>query len=156
MTRFISGLLVLLSHATFGQATHEWTYNHQLPRPAATTAINSLDASPVKQPAATTGFHTVRVILPSKAVCRQKVSTFFLVTIPDTLVSQQTSTPQEPAIIDNPATNASSPKTGFTAGEIMAGTGSDVLELLLKTPGRLTSYLGSTQNTGLPVTSFLP
>jgi hypothetical protein len=65
------------------------------------------------------------VIIPSKTVCQQRVSTFFIVTTPDTLLEQPV---REPA----PAANTT-PKPGYS---IPAG-GTDMLELQLKTPGRI-------------------
>ncbi|MBO9561878.1 MAG: hypothetical protein J7621_03855, partial [Niastella sp.] len=80
--------------------------------------------------------HTVQVIIPSKTVCRQRINTFFIVAIPDTLLDQS---------IAQPGKSVTTKLTGATniqVNNINIGGGADELELLLKTPGRVTNNTG--------------
>lgn len=133
MLRLMYALFILINNFAFGQTTNSFAVKTQAAHDA-TTARGFIDSNPAK-PSAITGSYTAKVIIPSKSVCRQRVSTFFIVTIPDTLIGQPAK--ELTITIAIPAREASTGNTSFTINGIHAGAGSDVLELLLKTPGRI-------------------
>ena len=132
MSRFIFFLLILANNSVIGQTINGLAVSTQAAH-YTTTVRELIDSNPAK-PSTITGSYTVKVIIPSKTVCRQKVSTFFILTVPDTLIGQPI---KELTAIAIPAREASTGTTSFTIPGIQAGAGSDVMELLLKTPGRI-------------------
>lgn len=138
MSRFIIFLLILINNSVIGQSINGFVVRTQTATPVyATTGRNLTDSGPVRQLSHTnTTIHTAKVIIFSKGICKQSVSLFFIVNIPDTLVNQPTTAATKDAatIPTREARNAPvSP-----AENITTGGGSDYWELLLKTPGRLT------------------
>lgn len=76
-------------------------------------------------------YHTVQIIIPSKTVCRQRITTFFIVATPDTLFDQLI------AQVAKPVTPKITVATNIQVNDINIGSGADELELLLKTPCRV-------------------
>lgn len=137
MSRFIFLLFILTTNSAIGQTNGLVKLTKTTP--AYGIAIsNFADTSRIK-PVATANAGPAIVIIPSKMVCRQQVSSFFIVpadmNTSGTLIDPPAVTAEEATLTPTrPATEA---KTSFTVEGISAGAGSDVLELLLKTPGRI-------------------
>jgi hypothetical protein len=117
-------------------------------RSVKTIAGSFSDSSPVRY-TISSGYHTVQIIIPTKTVCRQRINTFFIVAIPDALLGKYTAQAEEPVIF-NKTTDA----TNMLVNNI--GGGSDELELLLKTPGRIINNPGLNSFTSIAaITTYL-
>jgi hypothetical protein len=127
--------LLLINQTTAARNTDGHTYSKPALLSINTIARTSSDSSPVRFDTPD-GHHTVQMIIPTKTVCRQRINTFFIVAIPDTLLDQP---------ITKPAISVTPKLTGATnvqVNNINIGGGADELELLLKTPGRVTNNPG--------------
>lgn len=141
MSRLMLPFALLISHfllinqTTAARNIDGLSYNTAALRSINTIARTSGDSSPVSfdTPAS---YHTVQMIIPTKTVCRQRINTFFIVAIPDTLFDQPIAQPEKNV---TPKTIST---TNMLVNDINIGSGADELELLLKTPGRVTNNSG--------------
>lgn len=127
---------LLINHVAAARTIDGLAYNTPALCSVNTIARSLSDSSPVRY-TTSTGYHTVQVIIPTKTVCRQKITTFFIVVIPDYLLDQPIAQPEEPV---TPGRTIDA--TNITVNNINIGGGSDELELLLKTPGRVINNSG--------------
>lgn len=155
MSRFIFFLFILVNNSVIGQTINGFAVTKQAAAHAYAIAGKGLtDAGPVKRMGRTsTGGHAAKVIISSKGICKQSVNSFFIVNIPDTLISQPAAAVQETTTTaTKPAGEARNSQYNLYVAGITIGGGSDQLELLLKTPGRLTSN----ENIARVITEALP
>ena len=146
MSRLIVFLvtLTLLTTSLFSQTISGLVKNTQVTALSGTTLrISGLSysSSPKPKVSATTGCHPAYVIIPSKVVCRQRINVFFIAATDTTIFDQVINNPAfaiaEIAMITaKPTIETGTGKTILNIEEAISSVGSDVLELMLKTPGR--------------------
>ncbi len=136
MSRFISLLFILANINAIGQ-TNELAILAKTTSTYGITTGNFADTSQIK-PAATLNARSAIVIIPSKMICRQRINSFLIAAADTntsgTLIDLPAITAEGPAI--TPTKQVTGAKNNFIV-EGITGAGSDVLELLLKTPGRV-------------------
>ncbi|NII23740.1 hypothetical protein HB364_01520 [Pseudoflavitalea sp. X16] len=142
MSRFIFFLFILVNNSIIGQTINGFVVTKQAASHTYAITKGLTDSGPVKQSSRTSsGVHTAKVIISSKGICKQSVSSFFIVNIPDTLISQPAAAVQEDTTTaTKPARKAGNGQYTLYVAGIAIGGGSDQLELLLKTRGRLTNH----------------
>lgn len=141
MSRLMLPFALLINHfllinpTTAARNIDGLAYTTSTLRSIKTITRTSRDSSPVRFdiPA---GYHTAQIIIPSKTICRQRINTFFIVAIPDTLLDKPIAQPEK-TITPKPTY-----ETNIQVDNINIGGGADELELLLKTPGRVINNPG--------------
>lgn len=122
MYRLLFILLILVNNFAFGQTNNAVALRIPSVPTKRMAAWNWTDTSSLKPGIKVTAeVIPVMVIIPSKMVCRQRVSTFFIVA-DNTKVAEKDS-----AVTGQPI---------FDLEAIPPGAGTDVLEMMLKTHGR--------------------
>lgn len=122
MYRLLFCLIILFKNFAYGQTNNALALHISVAPAGRIAPWNQTDTSqqrPTLKIMAPT--NSIKVIIPSKMVCRQHVNTFFI-------VADTTSTSEK----DSNTTG----QAGFNLEAIPPGAGTDALELMLKTRGR--------------------
>ncbi|WP_315820468.1 hypothetical protein [Paraflavitalea speifideaquila] len=142
MFRLFFYLLILFKNSAHAQTSNSVALHLSPGSTMALIAQHRTDTSLLKADSQfTPPTRTTVIIIPSKLVCRQRVTTFFLVA-DNTGTSENWPTlhpPTTKAVIASPIQPMDSDtthQTGFDLEAIPLGAGSDALEMMLKTHGR--------------------
>lgn len=131
MLRLIYAVLLLVNHFASAQSINGLASHKPVALSLPLTTVSTSDHNGAKPAAASRT--TATVVLSTKGICKQNVHTVFIIPVTDTLHDGVAIAP-----VMGKAASATITKEAYTMEGVHIGTGSDELELLLKTPGRLT------------------